>query len=285
MQRITKIQNLRQIIKAQKHMGKIIALVPTMGYLHRGHLSLVDYAKEEGVFIVMTLFVNPLQFGPNEDFSKYPRDFERDAAMAEEAGVNLLFHPEVTEMYPQPALSYIDIEEMADVLCGASRPGHFRGVCTVVGKLFNIVQADKAYFGQKDYQQYMIIRRMVQDLNFALEVIAVPIVREEDGLAMSSRNIYLTAEQRSEALVLYRSLQQAAQEIRKGQRDPRLIEKMIREQIARESSGQTDYIEVRSAADLTEIQEIRGKVVIALAVRFGTTRLIDNEVVEVVENV
>ncbi|HWQ89891.1 MAG TPA: pantoate--beta-alanine ligase [Desulfitobacteriaceae bacterium] len=285
MQRITKIQELRQIIKAQKGMGKIIALVPTMGYLHRGHLSLVDYAKEEEVFIVMTLFVNPLQFGPNEDFSKYPRDFERDAAMAEEAGVDLLFHPDVTEMYPQPVLSYIDIDEMADVLCGASRPGHFRGVCTVVGKLFNIVQADKAYFGQKDYQQYMIISRMVQDLNFALEVIAVPIVREEDGLAMSSRNIYLTAEQRSEAPVLYRSLQQAAQEIRKGQRSARLIEKMIRENIARESSGQTDYIEVRSAADLTEIQEIRGKVVIALAVRFGTTRLIDNEVVEVVENV
>jgi pantoate--beta-alanine ligase len=285
MQRITQIKMLRQIVAEQKKAGKTIALVPTMGYLHRGHLSLVEYAKEENSFIVMSLFVNPMQFGPNEDFTRYPRDFERDAAMAEEAGVDLLFHPEVAEMYPQPVLSYIDIDKMADVLCGASRPGHFRGVCTVVGKLFNIVQADKAYFGQKDYQQYMIIHRMVEDLNFALEVIAVPIVREEDGLAMSSRNIYLTAEQRNEAPVLYRSLQQAEQEIRKGQRRARVLEEMIREQISRESSGQIDYVEVRNAADLTEIQEIRGKVVIALAVRFGTTRLIDNKVVEVAENV
>jgi pantoate--beta-alanine ligase len=285
MLRVTKITELRQIISAQKRLGKSIALVPTMGYLHRGHLSLVDHAKGDGVFIVMSLFVNPMQFGPKEDFSKYPRDLERDAEMAEKAGVDLLFHPDVAEMYPQPVVSYIDIDGLANVLCGASRPGHFRGVCTVVGKLFNIIQADKSYFGQKDYQQYLIIKRMAEDLNFAVEVIATPIVREDDGLAMSSRNIYLSPVQRTEALVLNRSLAKAELEIRNGQHDARMIEKMIKEQIMRESSGQIDYVEVRNAADLTDLEKIKGKVLIAMAVRFGTTRLIDNKVVEVEENV
>ncbi len=285
MQRIAQIKELRQIIKAQKRLGKSIALVPTMGYLHRGHMSLVEQAKEDGSFVVMSIFVNPLQFGPTEDFASYPRNFEKDAEMAENAGVDLLFYPTVEEMYPQPVFSYIDIDEMANVLCGASRPGHFRGVCTVVGKLFNIVQADRAYFGQKDYQQYLIIERMVSDLNFAVEVKAVPIAREEDGLALSSRNVYLSLSQRTEALVLFRSLVNAEQEIKKGQRKARVIEEMIKEQIIRESSGKIDYVEVRSAGDLTELEEICGKVLIALAVRFGTTRLIDNKVVEVVENV
>jgi pantoate--beta-alanine ligase len=285
MLRVTQITELRQIISAQKRLGKSIALVPTMGYLHRGHLSLVDYAKGDGVFIVMSLFVNPMQFGPKEDFTKYPRDLARDAEMAEKAGVDLLFYPDVAEMYPQPVLSYIDIDGLAGVLCGASRPGHFRGVCTVVGKLFNIVQADKSYFGQKDYQQYLIIKRMAADLNFAVEVIAAPIVREDDGLAMSSRNVYLSPVQRTEALVLNRSLAKAELEIRNGQRDARAIEEMIKEQIIQESSGQIDYVEVRDATDLTGLEKIKGKVLIALAVRFGTTRLIDNKVVEVEENV
>ncbi len=285
MLRVTQITELRQIISAQKRLGKSIALVPTMGYLHRGHLSLVDYAKGDGVFIVMSLFVNPMQFGPKEDFTKYPRDLEKDAEMAEKAGVDLLFYPDVAEMYPQPVLSYIDIDGLAGVLCGASRPGHFRGVCTVVGKLFNIVQADKSYFGQKDYQQYLIIKRMAADLNFAVEVIAAPIVREDDGLAMSSRNVYLSPVQRTEALVLNRSLAKAELEIRNGQRDVRAIEEMIKEQIIQESSGQIDYVEVRDATDLTGLEKIKGKVLIALAVRFGTTRLIDNKVVEVQENV
>ncbi|HWQ72963.1 MAG TPA: pantoate--beta-alanine ligase [Desulfitobacteriaceae bacterium] len=285
MLRVTQITELRQIISAQKRLGKSIAFVPTMGYLHRGHLSLVDYAKGDGVFIVMSLFVNPMQFGPKEDFTKYPRDLARDAEMAEKAGVDLLFYPDVAEMYPQPVLSYIDIDGLAGVLCGASRPGHFRGVCTVVGKLFNIVQADKSYFGQKDYQQYLIIKRMAADLNFAVEVIAAPIVREDDGLAMSSRNVYLSPVQRTEALVLNRSLAKAELEIRNGQRDARAIEEMIKEQIIQESSGQIDYVEVRDATDLTGLEKIKGKVLIALAVRFGTTRLIDNKVVEVEENV
>ncbi len=285
MQRITQIKELRQIIKAQKCLGMSIAFVPTMGYLHRGHLSLVEQAKKDGSFVVMSIFVNPLQFGPTEDFASYPRDLEKDAEMAESAGVDLLFYPTVEEMYPQPVLSYIDIDEIANVLCGASRLGHFRGVCTVVGKLFNIVQADKAFFGQKDYQQYLIIQRMVSDLNFTVEVKAVPIVREEDGLALSSRNVYLSTTHKTEALVLSRSLEKAEQEIKKGQRNARWIEEIIKEQIVRESSGQIDYVEVRSAGDLTYLEEIRGKVLIALAVRFGSTRLIDNKIVEVEENV
>lgn len=285
MERTGKIKELQQIIRAQKGLGKSISLVPTMGYLHEGHLSLVEQAKKDGSFAVMSIFVNPLQFGPTEDFASYPRDLEKDAEMAENAGVDLLFYPTVEEMYPQPVLSYIDIDEIANVLCGASRAGHFRGVCTVVGKLFNIVQADKAFFGQKDYQQYLIIQKMVSDLNFAVEVIAVPIVREEDGLAMSSRNVYLSPTHRIEALVLSRSLEKAEQEIKKGQRKARLIEEMVKEQIVRESSGQIDYVEVRSAGDLTVLEEIRGDALIALAVRFGSTRLIDNKVVEVRENV
>lgn len=256
-----------------------------MGYLHKGHLSLVEQAKKDGSFVVMSIFVNPLQFGQTEDFASYPRDLERDAEMAESAGVDLLFYPTVEEMYPQTLLSYIDIAEIANVLCGASRAGHFRGFCTVVGKLFNIVQADKAFFGQKDYQQYLIIQKMVSDLNFAVEVKVVPIVREEDGLAMSSRNVYLSPTHRIEALVLFRSLEKAAQEIKQGQRKARWLEEMIKEQIVRESSGQIEYVEVRSAGDLTEVEELSGDVVIALAVRFGSTRLIDNKVVEVGENV
>ncbi|MFZ3101083.1 MAG: pantoate--beta-alanine ligase [Desulfitobacteriaceae bacterium] len=279
------IKELQQIIRVQKRSGKSISLVPTMGYLHKGHLSLVEQAKKDGSFVVMSIFVNPLQFGQTEDFASYPRDLERDAEMAESAGVDLLFYPTVEEMYPQTLLSYIDIAEIANVLCGASRAGHFRGVCTVVGKLFNIVQADKAFFGQKDYQQYLIIQKMVSDLNFAVEVKVVPIVREEDGLAMSSRNVYLSPTHRIEALVLFRSLEKAAQEIKQGQRKARWLEEMIKEQIVRESSGQIEYVEVRSAGDLTEVEELSGDVVIALAVRFGSTRLIDNKVVEVGENV
>ncbi len=285
MQIIAQIKELRKIIKAQKLLGKSIALVPTMGYLHRGHMSLVDQAKEDGAYVVLSIFVNPLQFGPTEDFASYPRNFDKDSEMAEIAGVDLLFYPSVEEMYPQPVLSYIDIDEMSNVLCGASRPGHFRGVCTVVGKLFNIIQADIALFGQKDYQQYLIIQRMVLDLNFAVEVKAVPIVREEDGLALSSRNVYLSPTHREEAIVLSRSLEKAAQEIKSGQRNARWIEEMVKEQIVRESSGQIDYVQVCSAEDLTELDEINGKVLIALAVRFGATRLIDNKVVEVEDNV
>lgn len=275
-----RISEVREILHGQREKGSLVSLVPTMGYLHRGHLTLVEEAKREGAFVVMSIFVNPLQFGPKEDFSSYPRDLERDAKLAEEAGVDLLFNPGVEEMYPSKNLTYVEVGELGDRLCGASRPGHFRGVTTVVSKLFHIVEPDRAYFGQKDFQQYMIICKMVRDLNFPIEVIAVPIVREEDGLALSSRNIYLSPEQRIEALVLHRSLTEAEEWIQGGERRAEVIEKRLKEKIISESSGELDYVEIRSAENLEEIQIIKEAVVIALAVRFGSTRLIDNKIVE-----
>ncbi|TWH58859.1 pantothenate synthetase [Desulfitobacterium sp. LBE] len=275
-----KISAVRDIVKEQRGQGRSIALVPTMGYLHEGHLTLVEEARKSGAFVVMSIFVNPLQFGPNEDFARYPRDLERDAKKAEGAGVDLIFNPEVEEMYPAKNLTHVEVDELGDSLCGASRPGHFRGVTTVVSKLFHIVQPDRAYFGQKDYQQYLIICQMVKDLNFPIEVIGVPIVREEDGLALSSRNIYLSPEQRAEALVLQRSLGEAENWFRQGERSALTIKERIKELIRNESSGEIDYVEIRSAENLHRVEQIEGKIFIALAVRFGSTRLIDNKVLE-----
>lgn len=277
------IVELKRDVSEQKRNGRKISFVPTMGYLHWGHLTLVEEAKKDGAFVVMSIFVNPLQFGPHEDFERYPRDLERDAQLAVEAGVDLLFHPSIQEMYPEQMLTFVEVGELDKYLCGASRPGHFRGVATVVSKLFNIVQPDKAYFGQKDYQQYLIIRKMAQDLNMPVEVVSVPIVREEDGLALSSRNVYLKPEQRREAVVLSRSLDEAAGMITQGERSARIIEEFIKEKIKRESSGQIDYVEVRRAGDLAPVEQITGVVLIALAVRFGNTRLIDNKLVEAKE--
>jgi pantoate--beta-alanine ligase len=274
------ILDLREILQVQRRKGSRISLVPTMGYLHKGHLELVKKAKQDGAFVVMSIFVNPLQFGPTEDFSRYPRDFQRDTMLAKEAGVDVLFNPEVEEMYPSTNLTYVEVGELGNKLCGASRPGHFKGVTTVVSKLFHIVQPDYAYFGQKDFQQYLIIRRMVQDLNFPIEIIAVPIVREEDGLALSSRNVYLSSEQRNEALVLHRSLSEADEWIRKGERNSEVIKERIEAKIKKESSGNIDYIEILSVDNLSEVKEIDESVVIAVAVRFGSTRLIDNKIVE-----
>ncbi|MDQ7092813.1 pantoate--beta-alanine ligase [Desulfosporosinus sp. PR] len=281
MQRTANITELRKLVAEKKRLGKAIALVPTMGYLHRGHLTLIENAKQTGAYVVVSIFVNPLQFGPNEDYARYPRDLERDARLVEEAGVDLLFHPSVEEMYPQPMVTFVEVSQLDKVLCGANRPGHFRGVTTVVSKLFHIVQPDIAFFGQKDYQQYLIIRRMVSDLNLPLEVRGVPIVREEDGLALSSRNVFLSAEQRQEALILSRSLREAEGLIKNGERSAREIEEFIRKTISRESQGLVDYIEVRDADDLSDVVNIERPVLIALAVRFGSTRLIDNKVVEV----
>jgi pantoate--beta-alanine ligase len=275
------ILELREIIAQEKKRGRVIALVPTMGYLHKGHLSLVEHAKQDGVCVVMSIFVNPLQFGPNEDYARYPRDLERDAKLAEEAGVDVLFHPTTEEMYPRPMVTYVDVSQLDAVLCGAKRPGHFRGVVTVVNKLFNIVQPDIAYFGQKDYQQYLVIQRMVSDLNLPIKICSVPIVREEDGLALSSRNIYLTEEQRKEAKVLSQSLKEVKNWMRAGERSAREIERQLREKISRECHGVIDYVEVRDARDLSEVTVIECPVVIALAVKFGSTRLIDNIVEEV----
>lgn len=284
MKQTSHIPELRNRIAMEKNQGRKIALVPTMGYLHKGHLTLIEHAKQTGAFVVVSIFVNPLQFGPNEDLSRYPRDLERDARLIEEAGVDLLFKPSVEEMYPRSMVTFVEVGELDKVLCGATRPGHFRGVATVVSKLFNIVEPDMAFFGQKDYQQYLIIERMVSDLDLPIQICAVPIVREEDGLAMSSRNVFLNTEERQQALILSQSLNQAEEHLYAGQRSARELERQIRERIHRESHGVIDYVEVRDAEDLSEVTDIKRKVLLALAVRFGTTRLIDNKVVEVERN-
>ena len=281
MKRTSHIPELRAMVAQEKGRERVIALVPTMGYLHRGHLTLIEQAKQNGAFVVVSIFVNPLQFGPNEDYSRYPRDLERDARLLEEAGVDVLFHPTTEEMYPQPMVTYVEVSQLDSMLCGAARPGHFRGVATVVSKLFHIVQPNLAFFGQKDYQQYLIIRRMASDLNLPIEICAVPIVREEDGLALSSRNVFLTPEQRREAVILSQSLNEAELRIQTGERSAREIETLLREKITRESQGVIDYVEVRDAEDLSEVTDIVRPVLMALAVRFGSTRLIDNKVVEV----
>ena len=281
MRRTSSIPELRDWIASEKKLGRKIALVPTMGYLHKGHLTLIEHAKQTDTFVVASIFVNPLQFGPNEDLSRYPRDLERDVRLLRDAGVDALFHPTVEEMYPRPMVTYVEVGELDKVLCGATRPGHFRGVTTVVSKLFHIVEPDMAFFGQKDYQQYLIIKRMVSDLNFPIEICPVPIVREEDGLAMSSRNVLLKTLDRQEAVILSQSLNEAEEQLRAGQRSAREIERQIRARIHQDSHGLIDYVEVRAAEDLSEVTEIKGPVLIALAVKFGTTRLIDNKVVEV----
>lgn len=281
MKRTSQINELREMIALEKKRGRVIALVPTMGYLHRGHLALVERAKQTGAFVVLSIFVNPLQFGPKEDYSRYPRDLERDASLVKDAGVDALFHPTAEEMYPRPIVTYVEVGQLDTVLCGAKRPGHFRGVATVVSKLFHIVQPDLAFFGQKDYQQYLVIQRMVSDLNLPIEVCSVSIVREEDGLALSSRNVFLTSEQRQEAKVLSQSLNEAETCLRAGERSAREIEKQLRDRISRQCHGVIDYVEVRDVGDLSEVTMIERPVLIALAVKFGSTRLIDNKVVEV----
>lgn len=281
MKRTSNIPDLREIVAMERRRGRKIAFIPTMGYLHQGHLALVERAKQSGAFVVLSIFVNPLQFGPNEDYLSYPRDLERDAHLVEIAGVDALFHPTSEEMYPRPMVTYVEVGQLDTVLCGAKRPGHFRGVVTVVSKLFHIVQPDLAFFGQKDYQQYLIIQRMVKDLNLPIEIISVPIVREQDGLALSSRNVFLTSEQRQEALILSQSLNEVEMLWRAGERSARVIETRIRERINRESHGVIDYVEVRDAEDLSEVTNIENSVLVALAVRFGSTRLIDNKVMGV----
>jgi len=281
MKIVKTIKEIREIVMQQQKMGRTIGLVPTMGYLHKGHLSLVEEARRNNDFIVMSIFVNPTQFGQNEDFDKYPRDLERDARLAEDAGVDVIFSPEAGEMYPEGYKTYVNVEGITEVLCGKSRPGHFRGVTTVVCKLFNIVKPDRAYFGQKDAQQAAVIKKMVRDLDFDIEIVTCPIVREEDGLAMSSRNVYLDEQQRKSALILSKSLFEARRRILEGERDKQKILDNILQMLHTEKSAEVDYVEIVNADTLEDIEEIKGKVLIALAVKFGTTRLIDNIILEV----
>jgi len=276
MQILTKIDEIRRELDKERHNGKKIGLVPTMGYLHEGHLSLVDTARQNVDVVVMSIFVNPTQFGPNEDLARYPRDFARDEKLARERGVDYIFYPEVAEMYPEPYFTYIVTEQMAKVLCGVSRPIHFRGVTTIVAKLFNIIQPDVAIFGQKDAQQAIIIRQMVNDLNFPIHIIVAPIVREPDGLAMSSRNVYLSPEERRQAPVIHRALVEAAQSVAQGQTDADAIAAQIRRTILTTSLARIDYVEIVDDRTLTPVKIIAPGTFVAVAVYYGKTRLIDN---------
>jgi len=281
MRVIENIGDMKAVIKSQKAAGKSIGFVPTMGYLHEGHISLVKASTGENDFTVMSIFINPTQFGPNEDFEKYPRDFERDCRMAEDAGVDVVFAPKAKEMYPEGYRTYVDVTGITGVLCGKSRPGHFKGVTTVVTKLFNIVEPDKAYFGQKDAQQLTVIKKMVWDLNMDLEIVTCPIVREADGLAMSSRNVYLNAQERSAALVLSQSLFKAELLVKSGERSTENILKSIEDNIASNKLVNVDYIEAVDADTLDPVESIGKRTLVALAARVGATRLIDNIILEV----
>ncbi len=259
---------------ARKNMS--IGFVPTMGYLHDGHISLIRQAKKENDVCVVSVFVNPLQFGPKEDFKKYPRDLERDSIKAQSAGCDVIFVPEERQMYPDSYCTYVNVDKLTGTLCGASRPGHFKGVATVVCKLFNIIQPDVAYFGQKDYQQALVIKAMAKDLNMPLKISIMPTVREADGLAMSSRNSYLNLSERAEAAVLYQSLQQARKNIFSGEKSSKAIIGDIRKAILKKKSAKIDYIAVADADTLESRDSVHGKALIALAAWFGKTRLIDN---------
>lgn len=281
MRFVDTISDMKAIIRSNRSMGKIIGFVPTMGYLHEGHLSLVNKSVQDNDFTVMSIFVNPTQFGPNEDFEKYPRDMKRDLTLAESAGVDVVFAPEVAEMYPDKYKTYVNVEDITKVLCGSSRPGHFKGVTTVVNKLFNIVEPNKAYFGQKDAQQVIVIKKMVRDLNMNLEVVTCPIIREQDGLAMSSRNVYLNSDERKAAVILSKSLFETEQLIKQGEKSKEKVVKYLKDRINSEKLADIDYVEVVGADDLEKIEQLEGSVLIALAVKFGKTRLIDNIMVEV----
>ena len=279
---VNSVAEVRKFVGEAGDARKSIGLVPTMGALHEGHASLIRRAVERCDYVVLSIYVNPTQFGPNEDLTRYPRSLEADRQLADRLGVDLLFTPTDREMYGSQFATYVVPEKLTDVLCGRTRPGHFRGVCTVVAKLFNIIQPDLAFFGQKDAQQAVIIQRMIEDLNFPVEMEVLPIVREPDGLALSSRNAYLTPTQRQDAICLSRALQAAFELITRGERSAAAVRQRLAEVIRSAPSAQVDYIEIVDAHTLAALTGLGGhQVLIALAVRFGATRLIDNIVVDI----
>lgn len=278
---IETINELRNYLEEHRKTGKTIGFVPTMGFLHEGHLSLIRAAKAENDVVVVSDFVNPTQFAPNEDFESYPRNIEQDEKMAMEAGADVIFFPSVEEMYPNGSSTFVEVEgEMTKILCGKSRPSHFKGVTTVVNILFKIVQPNKAYFGQKDAQQAAVLMKMVRDLHQNLEIVVCPIVREKDGLAMSSRNTYLDTQQRKDATILYQSLQEAELHFKNGENNVGNLTQFIRKKLSEKSSADIDYIEIYDFPSLTKIEKIDHKALAAIAVRFGKTRLIDNIILE-----
>jgi pantoate--beta-alanine ligase len=279
MRVLSSIEALRAALAAAKAKGGTVGFVPTMGYLHAGHMELVSRARAENEIVVASIFVNPLQFGPAEDLSRYPRDLERDRAMLEAAGVDILFAPGVEDMYPQPMKTVVDVPELGCELEGAVRPGHFAGVATVVNKLFNIVQPRNAYFGEKDYQQVVIIKRMVDDLALPVRVVSVPTVRDADGLALSSRNVYLSEEERRAAVVVPRALDEAERLVAQGFTDPQVLKEKLVGFISREPLAKPEVVAVRDASTLQTVAKIDDPVVVALFVRIGTTKLLDNRVI------
>lgn len=284
MKIITTISEMQDHSDRLRDQGDRIGFVPTMGFLHEGHLSLMRKAREENHALVVSIFVNPTQFGPGEDYDSYPRDLEKDASLCREIGCDVLFTPGADEMYPRGSVTTVAVAELTRTLCGASRPGHFDGVTTVVNKLFNIVRPHCAYFGLKDYQQYRVIERMVHDLNMNVRIIALPTVREPDGLAMSSRNAYLYDDERAGALTLSRSLEAAREMVEGGVRDPRAIEEEVTRIIGSEPATRIDYVAVVDADNLSALSTIEDRALLALAVFVGDARLIDNAVLEIKED-
>lgn len=282
MKVINTISLLKEEIKTIQQKNETIGFVPTMGYLHEGHLSLIEEARKKTDKVILSIFVNPLQFGENEDLDQYPRDFKRDEQLAREAGVDLIFYPSVTEMYPSEMPMSIHVTKGVDVLCGKSRPGHFDGVATVVMKLFHIVCPTKAFFGQKDAQQVAVIVNMVEAFNIPVEIVRCPTVREEDGLAKSSRNVYLTSEERQEAPIIYQSLLRAAKAIKEGERKRTELIKLIKDHLS-DGTGQIDYVDVLTYPALEVQENLSGQVIMAVAYRYKRARLIDNYIMNVEE--
>lgn len=280
MQIIESLEEMREVCRKARRKGRSIGLVPTMGAFHEGHLSLMRESRKRDEVVIVSLFVNPIQFGPGEDYGTYPRDMEGDTAKASAIGVDCLFTPSADAIYPEGYCTCVLVEGLSDKLCGASRPGHFRGVTTIVSKLFHITMPSRAYFGQKDAQQAILIGHMIADLNWDIELVVLPTVREKDGLAMSSRNAYLNKQQRQEAAILFRSLCWAAEEIRGGERDAQRIRAEMRRMISSMKTARIDYVTIVDPGSLEEVSRVEGKVLLALAVWFQEARLIDNLMAE-----
>ena len=272
------VKEVREQVKEWKKQGLSVGFVPTMGYLHEGHKSLMDAARKGNDKVVVSIFVNPMQFGPTEDLATYPRDLNHDAALCESAGVDLIFHPEAEEMYEKDFCSFVDMTGLTEGLCGKTRPIHFRGVCTVVNKLFNIVTPDHAYFGQKDGQQLAVIKRMVRDLNMDIEIVGCPIVREEDGLAKSSRNTYLSPEERKAALILSKTVA-LGKKLAKTEKDANKVVEAMKKNIETEPLAKIDYVEAVDALSMAPVEKLEGTCMLAMAVYIGKTRLIDNTLI------
>jgi len=276
MKVINEVDKMKTYARIMKKQNKMIGFIPTMGYLHEGHLSLIRAARKQSDLVVLSIFVNPIQFGPNEDYKKYPRDISKDEELARLCGVDVIFYPDKNEMYPKGYSTYVDVEKLTEGLCGETRPGHFRGVTTVVLKLFEIVRPDIAYFGQKDAQQAFVIKKMIEDLNLDVVLKILPTVREEDGLALSSRNTYLSGQEREDGALLYQSLNLARDLVLSGEKDAKKIVKKMKDLLSSSQNIKIDYISISDTKNIEEVSSVRGEVLIAVACFMGSTRLIDN---------